>query len=150
MLAIVFLSIGMRRECGPVVNFERHARQDLRSRRRETASASKRSTMWSGVTSLVILVAGVFLGLFLDGGGLGKPWGVSSMIDVLGQARADVVFLTVTAFVSVVVIVLTRFYLPEVNRDPVHGRAMMKKSPQKRREPFLSSALVTESMWYFR
>ena len=41
------------------------------------------------------------------------------MIDVLGQARADVVFLTVTAFVSVVVIVLTRFYLPEVTKEPL-------------------------------
>lgn len=119
MLAIVFLTIWMRREYGPMVNFERHARQALPSRRRATASTSSKSSMWIGVTSLVILVAGVFLGLFLDGGGLGKPWGVSSMIDVLGQARADVVFLTVTGFVSVVVIVLTRFYLPEVTKEPL-------------------------------
>ncbi len=119
MLAIVFLTIWKGRELGPMWHYESKARSSGLNQR-ATLRKPKARSAWVGLSCLIVLVVGVFAGLWTDGGG-GQSDSISirSLIATFGRARADVVFLCVSGLVSVIAIWLTRLALPGVTKEPL-------------------------------
>jgi len=117
LLLIVFLTIWLGRDIGPM----RQAELD-RSRAEtdpveeeapgvENGGAGRRISLT--LIPLVLLIVSVFGGLYLDGlSKLESPAGGDTMqrvIQAFGKADADIVFVTATAFASVVALLLLRF-----------------------------------------
>ncbi|NBQ25234.1 MAG: hypothetical protein EBU26_13435, partial [Verrucomicrobia bacterium] len=68
MLAIVFLTIWKGRELGPMWHYESKARSSGLNQRASLRKPKARSA-WVGLSCLIVLVVGVFAGLWADGGG---------------------------------------------------------------------------------
>ena len=115
-LVIVFLTIWLGREYGPMLAFERRKRPSRPIRQSKNNTDLKRK-LTVGLVPLVILIFGVFGGLYMEGGGLEESFSWSGAIQVFGRARADVVFICATAFASLAAILLTRFVLPESTKE---------------------------------
>lgn len=115
-LAIVFLTIWLGREYGPMLAFERKKRpaRPIRAQKKPTNAKRKLAV---GLIPLLILICGVFGGLYVEGGGLNEKFSLSGAIQVFGRARADIVFICATAFASVAAIILTRFISPESSKE---------------------------------
>ena len=117
LLLIVFLTIWLGRDIGPMRQVEA-ARASAGAATAEAGESSpepgraKRSILLT-LIPLVLLVASVFGGLYADG--LAKLDSTASgdslqrVIQAFGKADADIVFVTATAFASVVALLLLRF-----------------------------------------
>ena len=117
LLLIVFLTIWLGRDIGPM------RRAEMQSRRADTNPAKDpglgtedegaKRRIWLTLIPLALLIVGVFGGLYADGlSKLGSPAGGDMMqriIQAFGKADADIVFVTATAFASVVALLLLRF-----------------------------------------
>jgi len=107
LLLLVFLLIWTQRDWGPMWKAERNGR---------AASASSEHTphhnelsgqsVGQALIPIGILVAGVFVGLFVDGGGLEQPWNWTGIAAALGAADAAGVFVLATAVASLVALLL--------------------------------------------
>ncbi len=115
-LAIVFLTIWLGREYGPMVDYERKKRPS-RPRQLPKSPVDLKKKLFTGIFSLVVLIIGVFGGLYLEGGGLDESFSISGAIQAFGRARADIVFICATAFASLAVLLLTKFLLPESTKE---------------------------------
>jgi Na+/H+ antiporter NhaC len=115
-LVIVFLTIWLGREYGPMLEFERKKRPSRPVRPARNSSDLKRK-LSACLVPLTILILGVFGGLFVEGGGLNESWSLSGTIQVFGRARADIVFICATAFASLAAILFTQFVLPESTKE---------------------------------
>lgn len=115
-LAIVFLTIWLGREYGPMLAYERKKRPSRPMRQSKNPSDLKKK-LSVGLIPLVILVFGVFGGLYVEGGGLEESFSLAGAIQVFGRARADIVFICATAFASVTAILLTQFILPNSTKE---------------------------------
>lgn len=111
-LIMVFLTIWLGREYGPMLQAERRKKLSgpVRATPKQTPEDNKGIAV--AVVSLLVLVLGVFVGLYVEGGGMEESLSVSGLIQVFGRARADVVFICATALAVIVALLLTRFVLP--------------------------------------
>lgn len=121
LLWIVLMTVWMGREIGPMREAELRARKNPV---RESPRGSGRQTGWrwvgTGFLPLVVLIVGVFGGLYVAGGGLEEPWTIPGMIAVFGRADAAVVFLCATALASLVAICVSHIpTLPEGSDPPL-------------------------------
>lgn len=115
-LVMVFLTIWLGREYGPMLQAERRKKPSVPARSSTPIPADNKGIAVA-VISLVVLVLGVFVGLYVEGGGLNEAWSVSGLIQVFGRARADVVFICATALAVIVALLLTRFVLPDRSKE---------------------------------
>jgi Na+/H+ antiporter NhaC len=103
ILALVLVVIWTQRDWGPMWKAERNRRTE--SLRHEHV-ASRNDLVGSSVSLALIpigiLVIGVFVGLFVDGGGLTQPWSWTGLATALGKADAAGVFVLATAVAAVV------------------------------------------------
>lgn len=105
MLFVVFAVLWLQRDWGAMWRAECEAGRGgvgLEVDERQVGGASA-ALAW---VPLVVLVVGVFVGLFLDGGGpeLGLSW--AGLAEAFGRADAAGVFVLVTALASVVALVM--------------------------------------------
>ncbi len=99
ILLIVFLTIWLGRDFGPMREAETKAHPPKADD--GAASADKRpSSIWLALIPIIVLVGGVFLGLFLQGGGMDAPLTLAGVIEAFGKADAALVFVWVTALAS--------------------------------------------------
>jgi len=101
-LLLVFLAIWLGRDIGPMVAAERKARAARQPDRASPEATNNPGRLWLAVVPLLVLIVGVFGGLFVQGGGLEHPLSVATAIDAFGKADAALVFVCATAFASVV------------------------------------------------
>lgn len=106
LLALVAWVAWRGRDWEPMGRSERAAL----SRKTENASTTREEEPGSALLVFVpvaLLVLGVFAGLYIDGGGLGQPWGTASLIEAFGRAHAAQVFLIVTTWTLLVTLILS-------------------------------------------
>jgi len=101
-LLLVFLAIWLGRDIGPMIAAERRARAANISSSIPQEVNRNTGRIWLALVPLLILIVGVFGGLFVQGGGLDHPLTIATMIDAFGKADAATVFVCATAFASVV------------------------------------------------
>lgn len=127
LLLLVFLVIWLRRDWGPM-----HAAEQAASRQPVAATVGDGSAKASGsmapaVVPLIVLLLGIVIGLFVDGGGWGQPITVQGCIRAFGQANAALVFVVATAVASAVAMCFR-------SRNPGSGKGRRSSS----REAFLT------------
>lgn len=111
LLALVLLIIWLRRDFGPMRAAEATAAADHASKATTSSAtnpAAPTASVWLALVPLILLVGGVFLGLFVQGGGLDRSLTLANVIAAFGRADAALVFVWVTAFASLVAMVLNR------------------------------------------
>lgn len=110
MLLFVFLVVWLMRDWGPMLAAERASRS--RKVPLSAVSDSRRPVFHAAlaVAPLLVLIVCVFLGLYLDGGGLDHPLTFQHLIRAFGQADAASVFLLATALATAVALTLTAFW----------------------------------------
>ena len=127
LLLIVFLTIWLGRDIGPMRRAEMKKRRADTSPAQEEASSaeggSAKRRIWLTLIPLGLLIVAVFGGLYVDGlSKLRSPSGGDGMqriIQAFGKADADIVFVTATAFASVVALLLLRFFArPRTSESP--------------------------------
>ncbi len=114
MLLLVFLLAWLMRDWGPMHAAERTAR----SRRKDDAPVAEPAVRQDPSAShaglalipLAVLVAGVFGGLFIDGGGMESAFTLANVIAALGKADAAAVFVVATAIATIAALVLPAFW----------------------------------------
>jgi Na+/H+ antiporter NhaC len=129
ILLFVFLTIWLAREFGPMVEAERRAKPtvaeplaragDLLPAGVEHGIRSRIAGVWPALVPLAMLVLGVFGGLYLDGGGWGKPPTLANFIEAFGRANAALVFVWATALASLTGLVLSSLASSKEPREPV-------------------------------
>ncbi len=122
LLLLVFLVIWLGRDLGPMVKAEREAAAAAPPPEPEPTSAPKPkecSRIHLALIPIVVLVVGVFLGLFINGGGLERAFTVASLITALGAADAAIVFVWVTAFTCLLTMILSSVRPTEELREGV-------------------------------
>jgi Na+/H+ antiporter NhaC len=108
LLLLVFLVIWLGRDIGPMVKAEREAASVVPQEEPPVTTAKcECSRLYLAVIPIMVLVLGVFAGLFIEGGGLGQPLTVATMIDAFGKANAALVFVWVTALTCLLTMVLS-------------------------------------------
>jgi len=109
MLWIVLLVIWLGRDVGPMVRAERRAARHAAATAAEDSDAEPGARgAWRALVPLAVLLAGVIVGLFGQGGGFARPFGLDSTIQALGTSDAALVFVWATAFASLVALLLWR------------------------------------------
>ena len=105
LLLVVFLVVWLGRDVEPMLSAERAARSghQLQADRVTTTGRA-----WPVVTTLVALVLGVVVGLWLQGGGLEQPRDWGGVIEAVGAADAAQVFVWATAGAAVLGFLLLR------------------------------------------
>jgi Na+/H+ antiporter NhaC len=111
-LLLVFLAIWLGRDIGPMIEAERKARRAPRTDPAVPVSGRSTGRIWLALTPLSILIVGVFGGLFVQGGGLGQPLTMVTIIDAFGKADAALVFTCATAVACVVAMVGAALFPP--------------------------------------
>jgi Na+/H+ antiporter NhaC len=103
-LLIVFLTIWLGRDIGPMIAAERRARAATPATAPAPAPETRpvRGRASFALVPLMVLIVGVFGGLFVQGGGLDQPLTLASIIEAFGKADAALVFVCATAFASVI------------------------------------------------
>ena len=110
ILILVFLVIWRGRDFGPMVQAERDALSKSVSHSSLSSPVAlprRLGSSWLALGPLLVLVIGVFAGLFVQGGGLARPWSWSSVIQAFGQANAALVFVWATAGASLVAVAVS-------------------------------------------
>ncbi len=121
LLLLVFLVIWLGRDIGPMIKAEREAAAaapppdpaPLATKPKEC------SRLHLALIPIVVLVVGVFAGLFIQGGGLERTLSVDSLIAALGAADAAIVFVWVTAFTCLLTMILSAVRPTEDLREGV-------------------------------
>ncbi len=119
LLLIVFVTIWLGRDIGPMRQAEAKAKAPpagadpvAESLSRGESGAARRKISLT-LIPLALLIASVFGGLYVDGlaklGSTARGGGLQRAIQAFGKADADLVFVTATAFASVVALLLLRF-----------------------------------------
>jgi Na+/H+ antiporter NhaC len=109
-LLLVFFAIWLARDLGPMVHAERQAQVARDRSPSEPGRQRSSGRIWLAVVPLLILVVGVFGGLWVQGGGLNQPIRVDGVIEAFGQADAAMVFVCATAVASVAAMAGCRWY----------------------------------------
>jgi Na+/H+ antiporter NhaC len=118
-LLIVFLTIWLARDFGPMLTAERHAERPATTDAPPAAvNPVSPHRAWLALAPLAVLVFGVFAGLFIHGGGLHQPFTLAGLIDAFGKADAALVFVWITAFAVVVTLILSALF---PSPDPAGG-----------------------------
>ncbi|MCL4179766.1 MAG: hypothetical protein KJ072_18730 [Verrucomicrobia bacterium] len=106
MLLLVFLGIWLMRDWGPMLSAERAAR--LKPIPEPTTPEPNPTTAPAALAlvPLSVLILGILIGLYLDGGGLHRPFTFQELIQALGKADAASVFVLATAVATVVALTL--------------------------------------------
>jgi len=107
MLFIVFLTVWLGRDWGPMWKAEQSARRPRELPRSEPEEEVRQGGMWTALGPLSLLLLMVFGGLYLHGGG-GRSFSLDGMIKAFGQANAALVFVWATAVASLAAIVASR------------------------------------------
>lgn len=107
-LLIVFLTIWLGRDFGPMLVAERRARAQTDKPAGTDGAPRAGSRAFLAIVPLLVLVLGVFGGLFVQGGGLGRPLTMANLIEAFGKADAALVFVWVTALVSILAMALSK------------------------------------------
>jgi len=127
LLLIVFLTIWLGRDIGPMLRAERKVPPQLESTdEADAGSSGEDSGRKIGLTliPLGLLVFSVFGGLYFDGVNKLKTAGDQSeglqrVIQAFGKADADIVFVVATAFASLTAMLLIRFFArPKITESP--------------------------------
>ena len=131
MLLLVFLVVFFMRDWGPMHAAEKAARSKP-AREPETSASPENKSISLALVPLGVLVAGVFGGLFVDGGGMDEPLSFQSLVQALGAADASKVFVIATAVASLVAMGISFAYsgpgfdAREFHRDTFfHGMQQM-------------------------
>lgn len=101
-LLIVFLTIWLGRDIGPMIAAERRARDATPVPVPTAEEEPVRGRASFALVPLLVLIVGVFGGLFVQGGGLDRPLSLDSVIEAFGKADAALVFVCATAFAAVI------------------------------------------------
>lgn len=108
MLAIVLLVIWLGRDFGPMLAAERNAKPPADAAPPSSSAAAHKAPVWLALVPLAALVGGVFVGLFIQGGGLERPLSVAGAAEAFGKADAALVFVWVTALASILAMTLNK------------------------------------------
>jgi len=122
LLVLVFLVLWLGRDIGPMVKAEREAAAAAPPPEPESTTAPKPkecSRIHLALIPIVVLVVGVFLGLFINGGGLERDFTVASLITALGAADAAIVFVWVTAFTCLLTMIISSVRPTEELREGI-------------------------------
>lgn len=123
LLLVVFLVIWLGRDLGEMREAERATRSGgtpaAETQKGAKSVAPPQASIWPVVLCLIVLVAGVFAGLFFQGGGQFSDFSFQSMIDAFGKADAALVFVWVTAGTSLLAMVLNRFTSSGASKEDV-------------------------------
>lgn len=117
VLLIVFLTIWLGRDFGPMLGAERSARTQTDKPAGTDGVPRAGSRAFLAIVPLLVLVLGVFGGLFVQGGGLGRPLTMASLIEAFGKADAALVFVWVTALASILAMALSKLS-PAADSEP--------------------------------
>jgi len=107
LLWLVFLVVAMMRDWGPMLAAERGSRLRRSSGESTRPESGENPSVLLALVPLVVLILGVLVGLFVDGGGLARPGSLSAWVEAFGAADAAGVFVVATAVASLVAIGLT-------------------------------------------
>jgi len=109
MLLLVFLLVWLMRDWGPMLAAERAARRRSlpASEAPGTAPAAPAASATLALVPLGVLVTGVFVGLYVGGGGLELEPSLANLVLAMGKADAAGVFVVATALAVVVALTLT-------------------------------------------
>jgi Na+/H+ antiporter NhaC len=110
MLLLVFLVVWLMRDWGPMLAAETASRSRRRSSEADPPGDARGSSIALAVVPLVILVLGVFGGLFVNGGGLEGPLTLQRLVRAFGAADAAGVFVVATAVASAVALGLSALW----------------------------------------
>ena len=133
MLLLVFLLIWLMRDWGPMLHAERASRQKVWQTPATDADETRGSHAALALIPLTALVVGVFLGLFVDGGGLTRTLTFGGLVQAMGQADAATVFVVATAGALAVALSLTALGNRAMRRGqpPVSGREAFLEGMQQ-------------------
>lgn len=109
-LWLVFLVIWLERDWGPMLAAERTARAQPVPDNGRLGSEPAHTPAALALVPLGVLIAGVFGGLFVGGGGLDRSFSLGSLIEALGAADAATVFVLATAVASLVALGLSALW----------------------------------------
>ena len=138
LLLIVLLSV-RGRDVGPMVAAERDGRRRAAAVPAEVSVSSDSTlTILSAVVPLVVLLAAVTGGLWLDGGGLDRGFTGAALIETLGAANAARVFVWATSLAIGVTIALD----VAVRRLPVSAGVAIVQGTGKMFRPVLILVLA--------
>ncbi len=107
LLMMVFLSIWLQRDIGPMIDAEKAGRTAPAARDDHPPKAQHSGRIWLAVLPLAVLISSVFGGLFIEGGGLAEPRTWTGVTTAFGRAQADLVFVCASATSVLVAISLT-------------------------------------------
>ncbi|HEY1172399.1 MAG TPA: Na+/H+ antiporter NhaC family protein [Verrucomicrobiae bacterium] len=122
LLLLVFLVIWLGRDIGPMVKAEQEAAAKATEAMPEPIEVKADkvgSRLHLALVPIVVLVLGVFAGLFIQGGGLERELSVDSLIAALGAADAAIVFVWVTAFTCLLTMILSALRPTEEMKEGV-------------------------------
>jgi Na+/H+ antiporter NhaC len=103
VLWIVFLTIWLGRDYGPMLKAERRVPAPPEGKAPvEEPGETRSGRVFVALLPLMVLIFVVFGGLYVQGGGLEGPWTMANMIAAFGRADAALVFVCATAFAVVV------------------------------------------------
>ena len=107
MLLLVFLLIWLMRDWGPMLTAETASRATPRAEETLVANSASGSRAALALIPLAVLVLGVFVGLYVGGGGLQMTFTFTHLVEAMGKADAAAVFVLATAVATVVALALT-------------------------------------------
>jgi Na+/H+ antiporter NhaC len=110
MLLLVFLIIWLMRDWGPMLEAEQASRQKMWRQPANAAEGVAGSHAALALIPLTVLVAGVFGGLVVGGGGFKRTLTFPHLVQAMGQADAATVFVVATAAAAAVAWALTAFW----------------------------------------
>jgi Na+/H+ antiporter NhaC len=111
MLWVVLLVVWLGRDLGPMLRAERRAAASRPASDAVPAIAGAPrapARAWRALLPLAVLVLGVIVGLFGQGGGFARPPSLDSAVQALGAADAALVFVWATAFASLLALAVWR------------------------------------------
>ncbi|HVS16447.1 MAG TPA: Na+/H+ antiporter NhaC family protein [Thermoanaerobaculia bacterium] len=141
MLWVVFLVVWLGRDLGPMLGAERRVAAETRpsaATAADPAPSREAGRAWRALVPLAVLVLGVIVGLFGQGGGFGRPLTLDSAVEALGAADAALVFVWATAFASLLALLVWR---------PVRGEARGATSYLRGMEGMFLPALILVFAW---
>ena len=107
MLWLVFLVAWGLRDWGPMLEAERRARARQQEEPHTPGAEGGGAGAAHAWVPLAVLVAGVFGGLYVDGGGLAEPLSFAGLVRALGKADAASVFVLATAVATLLALGLS-------------------------------------------
>jgi Na+/H+ antiporter NhaC len=107
VLLLVFLVVWLARDWGPMLSAEQASRARSRSGPGPLHAAPQGSHAVLAVVPILVLIFGVFVGLYVSGGGLEQPPTFRALSQAIGNADTAGVFILATAVAMVAALLLT-------------------------------------------